>query len=69
MLVSRCVHPLVGGHVKDEDLINLTDPQTRDPDTVEQGHDHHEEYPGGTEGGTLEVVEIGLLLLLGIRAG
>ena len=69
MLVSRCVHPLVGGHVEDEDLIDLTDPETRDPDTVEQGHDHHEEHPGGAESGTLQVVEICLLLLAGVGTG
>ena len=69
MLVSSSVHPLVGGHGEDKDLIDLTDPQTRDPDTVEQGHHHHEEYPGGTEGRALQVVEIGLLLLLGVGAG
>ena len=69
MLVSRCVHPLVGCHGEDEDLIDLTDPQTGDPDTVEQGHHHHEEYPGGTEGRALQVVEIGLLLLLRVGAG
>ena len=69
MLVSSSVHPLVGGHGEDKDLIDLTDPQTRDPDAVEQGHDHHEEYPGGTEGRALQVVEIGLLLLLGVGAG
>ena len=69
MLVSSCVHPLVGGHVEDEDLIDLTDPETRDPDTVEQRHDHHEEHPGGAEGGTLQVVKVGLLLLAGVGAG
>ena len=69
MLVSRCVHPLVGRHGEDEDLIDLADSQTGDPDTVEQGHHHHEEHPGGADSRTLQVVEIGLLLLLGIGAG
>ena len=69
MLVSRCVHPLVGGHVEDEDLIDLTDPETRDPDTVEQRHDHHEEHPGGAHRGTLQVVKVGLLLLSGVGTG
>ena len=69
MLVAGCVHPLVGRHGEEEDLIDLADTQTRDPDTVEQGHDHHEEHPGRAEGGTLQVVEIGLLLLLGVGTG
>ena len=69
MLVSRCIHPLVGCHGEDEDLVDLTDAQTGDPDTVEQGHHHHEEHPGGAEGGTLQVVKVGLLLLAGVGAG
>ena len=69
MLVSSCVHPLVGCHGEDEDLIDLTDRQTGDPDTVEQGHDHHEEHPGGAHRGTLQVVQVGLLLLSGVGTG
>ena len=69
MLVSSCVHPLIGCHGEDEDLIDLTDRQTGDPDTVEQGHDHHEEHPGGAHRGTLQVVQVGLLLLSGVGTG
>ena len=69
MLVSRCVHPLVGCHGEDEDLIDLTDPQTGDPDTVEQGHDHHEEHPGGAQGSALQIVKICFLLLAGVGTG
>ena len=69
MLVTSSVHPLIGFHGEDEDLIDLADSQTCDPDTVEQRHDHHEEHPGGAQGSALQIVKICFLLLAGVGTG
>ena len=63
MLVSCCVHPLIGRHGQDEDLVHLAHSETGDPHAVEHRHDHHEEDPGGAQGCGLQVVKVSLLVL------
>ena len=68
MPVSGGVHPFVGCHGEDEDLVDLAHSKTGDPDTVEQGHHHHEDHPGGADRRRPQVVKVSLLVLR-VRTG